>query len=52
MNAERVTNKKLNRRGWHWAVKFDNVADDATQSHQWTEWQDVPTIAERDMSCP
>jgi len=27
MNAERVTNKRLNRNGWYWAVKFADPAD-------------------------
>ena len=27
MNAERVTNRTLNRQGWFWAVKFDNTVE-------------------------
>ena len=27
MNTERVTNKRLNRDGWFWAAKFNNIAE-------------------------
>lgn len=30
MNTERVTNKTLNRQGWFWAAKFDNITEAET----------------------
>ena len=34
------------------AGAWDNVSIARTANIQWSEWRDVPTIPERDLSCP